>query len=214
MIISVEGNIGSGKSTLVKLLKEKLPCDKFYFLQEPVKEWEKIKDENNITILEKFYNDQNKYAFSFQMMAYISRLAMLKKAIKEFPDHIIITERCLNTDRFVFAKMLHDDKKIEKINYNIYLKWFDNFINECKIDYHIYVKVNPKICFERIKIRNREGENIPIEYLIKCDNYHNDWLDSMDNVLIINNELDNNNMQYDFNNILNEIQPIFLLGIN
>ena len=212
MIISVEGNIGSGKSTLVRLLKDKLSSDKFYFLQEPVEEWNQIKDDNNITILEKFYKDQNKYAFSFQMMAYISRLAMLKKAIKDYPNHIIITERCLNTDRFVFAKMLYDDKKIEKINYNIYLKWFDNFINECKIDYHIYVNVNPNICFERIKVRNREGENIPLEYLIKCNNYHNEWLKSMDNVLYVNNELNSNNILYNFDNILKEIKPIFFLS--
>ena len=40
-----------------------------------------IKDENGVTILEKFYSDQNKYSFSFQMMAYISRLKLLKDTI-------------------------------------------------------------------------------------------------------------------------------------
>ena len=73
IIFSVEGNIGSGKSTLVKCLSKCLPKSlrnhEIIFLQEPVDVWNTIKDENGVTILEKFYADQNKYAFSFQMMA-------------------------------------------------------------------------------------------------------------------------------------------------
>ena len=48
-IFSIEGNIGSGKSTLVKILKEQLFTangKKIIFLQEPVDEWESIKDES------------------------------------------------------------------------------------------------------------------------------------------------------------------------
>ena len=43
-IISIEGNIGSGKSTVVNSLKQYYSNDKIYFLEEPVSEWEKIKD--------------------------------------------------------------------------------------------------------------------------------------------------------------------------
>mgnify|MGYP003333660748 FL=1 len=65
-IFSVEGNIGSGKSTLVKMLKEYLIIandKKVVFLQEPVDEWESIKDESGESILEKFYGNQQKYHF-------------------------------------------------------------------------------------------------------------------------------------------------------
>lgn len=61
-IISLEGNIGSGKSTLFKALKE--TCDpmclrekKIIFLEEPVDEWCQIKDTNNHSILDLFYQD-------------------------------------------------------------------------------------------------------------------------------------------------------------
>ena len=47
---------------------------------------------------------QKNNAFPFQMMAYISRLSLLKNAIRENPDSIIICERCLQTDKYVFAK--------------------------------------------------------------------------------------------------------------
>ena len=64
------------------------------------------------------------------MMAYISRLNKLKEAIDSLKlkeNAVIVTERSLMTDKFVFAKMLYDEKKIEKIEYNIYNKWFDSF---------------------------------------------------------------------------------------
>ena len=112
-VISIEGNIGSGKSTLLSHLKQSLSAEnvpQIIFLQEPVDEWENIKDEQGNTMIQKFYGDQTKYSFSFQMMAYISRLALLKKSIEENPSAIIITERSLFTDKFVFAKMLYDSK--------------------------------------------------------------------------------------------------------
>ena len=57
-IFSIEGNIGSGKSTLVKELKKSVPNildKKVVYVQEPVNEWSKIKDKKGETILEKFY---------------------------------------------------------------------------------------------------------------------------------------------------------------
>ena len=63
-IFSIEGNIGSGKSTLVENLKEKLPLlngKQIIYVSEPVNEWSTIKDEEGETILEKFYANQEKY---------------------------------------------------------------------------------------------------------------------------------------------------------
>ena len=174
-IISLEGNIGSGKSTLLAKMEYYFREERnIVFLQEPVKEWETIKDAEGNTMLQKFYADQEKYSFSFQMMAYISRLALLKKTAKENPGAIIITERSLFTDRYVFAKMLHDDKKIEDVNYAIYLKWFDTFAEDFKLDGVVYLKTDPEVCSERIHRRSRVGEEgIPLEYLQKCHEYHN-----------------------------------------
>jgi deoxyadenosine/deoxycytidine kinase len=187
-IISIEGNIGSGKSTLLANLKKHFKENAhIIFLKEPVDEWSKIKDENGTTILEKFYADQEKYSFSFQMMAYISRLKILRDTIKNILDnnynnekkHIIITERSLFTDKMVFAKMLYDNGKIEYINYQIYLNWFDTFANEFPINKIIYVKTCPEICHERIRIRHRDGEDIiPVDYLKSCSEYHNNMLNT------------------------------------
>ena len=69
-------------------------------------------------------------------------------------------------------------KKIEYINYQIYLNWFDTFSEEFPVNKVVYVKTEPEICHLRIVTRSREGEsNIPIEYLQNCNNYHNNMLD-------------------------------------
>ena len=185
-IYSIEGNIGSGKSTLVTMLKRKFNNNKIVFLDEPVDVWTSIKDKSGETVLSKFYADQDKYAFSFQMMAYVSRVARLREAVRENPNAIIITERCVLTDKNVFAKMLYDDDKIEDINYQIYLKWFDEFSKDLPIIGIIYVKASPNICYDRVVIRARDGETIPLSYLENCHNYHEDWLKEQEVVLTLN----------------------------
>ena len=181
LIFSIEGNIGSGKSTLVNLLnKQILSIDgkTVVFIQEPVNIWNSIKDKDGTTMIEKFYENQEKYAFSFQMMAYISRIHILKETIKNYPHSIIITERSVCTDKNVFAKMLYDDNKIEEINYQIYNKWFEEFIRDIPLTGIIYITTTPEKSLERINIRNRKGEQIPIEYLQKCHEYHNNWMNN------------------------------------
>ena len=121
IIVSIEGNIGTGKSTLIKMMENFKTSKPIIFLQEPVDEWTKITDKEGEPILTKFYADSKKWAFSFQMMAYISRLAVLRKTIRENPDSIILSERSLLTDKWVFAKMLHDDGIICDIDYKIYM---------------------------------------------------------------------------------------------
>lgn len=189
VIISIEGNIGSGKSTLLEKLIKKYSVSnpkKIIFLKEPVDEWETIKDENGCTMLQKFYSNQEKYSFSFQMMAYISRLALLKKTIEENRNAIIITERSLSTDRHVFAKMLYDNGKIEHVNYQIYLNWFDTFSNDFPIETIIYVKTSPEICHKRILQRSRIGEDIiPLEYLQSCNDYHDTMISVYEDTLVL-----------------------------
>jgi len=196
IIVSIEGNIGSGKSTLLENLRKIYNENmNVVFLKEPVDEWEKIKDENGVTILEKFYRDQDKYSFPFQMMAYVSRLKLLRDTLKnistkEGPKTIIITERSLYTDKMVFAKMLFDSKKIEYVNYQIYLSWFDTFSEEFPVHKVIYVKTDAEICHSRIAMRSRNGEsNIPLDYLQNCGIYHNEMLDKTSMNCVCNDQL-------------------------
>jgi len=178
-IITIEGNIGSGKSTLINRLKQENKNGLLYFLPEPVDQWNTIRDTRGVTILELYYGNKKKYSFSFQMMAYITRLSQIRNYIKTLPsDAIIITERCLYTDRYVFAKMLYDTGFIEEIEYTIYIRWFNEFEEYSKLDKIIYIKTDPEVCRDRINKRNRKGEeNIPLNYLQDCHDYHEKWMD-------------------------------------
>ena len=209
-IYSIEGNIGSGKSTLVRILKKFFKDNNnIIFADEPVDEWMSIKDNSGENILSKFYKDQYKYGFSFQMMAYISRISILKKLVKDNPNSIIFTERSVYTDKKVFAQMLYDQGKIEQIDFIIYNKWFEHFLDEIDITGVIYIKTDPVNCFERIIKRNRKGETIPLEYLEMCHNYHEKWLDEQTNVqrfdgnFNLNEDIDS--YSYMINNIVSSI---------
>ena len=209
-IVSIEGNIGSGKSTLLERIREEYKDNQYIrFLREPVDEWEKIKDKDGNTMLQKFYADQKEYSFAFQMMAYISRLTIVRENVREIMKeiqeaktagnmvnkYIIITERSLYTDKYVFAKMLYDQGKIEDVKYQIYLNWFDEFAKDFPVNDVIYVNTDPTKCYERIHKRARVGEEvIPLDYLACCHKYHNEFLDDQigikTNKLILDGNMD------------------------
>ena len=176
LIVSIEGNIGSGKSTLINKLKKEFTSvgmTPVIYIDEPVKVWNTIMDENGDNIIKKYYEDQKKYAFQFQMMAYITRITELRKAMDKYNgDCIIITERSIETDKEVFAKMLYETKTLDTISYTIYLK------------------TTPETALERVVKRNRPGETIPIEYLRDCHDRHERWLQNRNKVLLLNGERD------------------------
>ena len=183
--ISIEGNISAGKSTIFNYIKT-LPLDNVSFADEPLKKWENIKDTNNMNALECFYANPNKNAFCFQVLAYITRLQELLEIIKLYPSNSIITERCVETDKAVFAKMLYESGHISSIEWETYNYWYNNFIEVAKVNIIIYVKTDPIKCYERIQSRNRSGENsITLEYLQQCHNKHEEWINSIDIPVIV-----------------------------
>lgn len=210
-LISIEGNIGSGKSTLLNELKVRYGANpSFVFVDEPVEEWEKIKDENGKNIIENFYSNKKKYSFPFQILAYVTRLKNLKHAMGTNKNKIVVCERSLYTDQLVFAKMLFEAKEMELITYTIYMEWVATF-SFIKVDKVVYVNSSPLVCYTRVLTRNRTGEdNIPIEYLETCGNYHNEMIASISSeckILKLDGNLDINEMKKsnDWENRMTEV---------
>jgi deoxyadenosine/deoxycytidine kinase len=185
IVLSFEGNIGAGKSTILSKLQTYIEYHsseipgKLLFMKEPVDQWTSITHpESGENILQKFYADPKTNAFAFQIMAYTTRMNTLKQLItdnhKEGEQLIIICERCLETDKEVFAKMLYDDGMIDELHYQIY-----NLVsleNPYKTSGIIYLETDPDVCYERINRRSRSGEqSILIDYLKKCHDYHETW---------------------------------------
>ena len=206
MIVTIEGNIGSGKSTIINYLKN-LDNENIVFVDEPVDEWLNIKS-NGKNALELFYEDQEKNSFWFQILAYITRLRNLLETVKTNPNKIIITERSIYTDKYVFAQMLFDSGKINDIEFQTYNYWFDTFENDTKINVILYVNTHPEECMNRIKTRNRSEENsVELEYLIGCHNKHVEWLKNEKNskIIYINGHQDKENMKKEVLQFVNSI---------
>lgn len=186
MLISIEGNIGSGKSTIINYLKS-INSDNIIFVDEPVSEWTNI---NGVNALDHFYKDQKNNSFWFQILAYITRLKKLLDVIKNNKNKIIISERSIYTDKYVFAQMLYEMGYLNEMEWLTYNYWFDSFKEETKIDVVLYVNTDPEECYNRIHKRNRSEEinSITVEYLKKCHKKHLNWLSDNDdfNVIEIN----------------------------
>ena len=229
LIASIDGNIGSGKTTgkaklreyIMSLKKNKIAVDdSIIFVDEPTCEWEQIKDENGVPILTNLYTDVKRYAFRFQMMAYITRLKKIRQALRTPKVKLIITERCLLTDAHVFAKMLYDDGKIEQDEYDIYTRWFDEFAKEVEPSCIIYFKASTEVCMKRIQKRNRPGENISFDYLEECNKYHDEWLNSIPSkiiipTLILNADVDADVYEYssDIYHFINSLRASKTVGV-
>jgi deoxyadenosine/deoxycytidine kinase len=192
-IISIEGNIGTGKTTFLNKLKEKI--NDSVFIKEPVDIWLGLKDNSGENILEKFYKNPKRWCYTFQNLAFITRLNSILDEYYETDKKFIFSDRITVSDRKIFATMSKEDGLMDEIEWNIYNFWYNNeFINklvENKI-YYIYLKSDPETCLKRINKRNRSEEiNITLDYLNKLHNLHEKWLtDNKKNVLILDNNSD------------------------
>lgn len=187
IIISIEGNIGVGKTSLMDLLKKQF--NDVEFIYEPVDEWLNIKDENGKDLLHTFYDDKKRYGYLFQNIAYITRMEKIVNSILNSEKKYIFLDRSLDADLNTFAKILYDTKYTNEIEWNAYNKWndfFNRYFGNCVDHKIIYLRCSPDTAYKRIHIRNRESEkNIDLEYLNLVHQYHDDWLLNIKNNITI-----------------------------
>jgi len=184
----IEGNVGTGKSTFLQKLKE-VGLDVIF---EPVDIWTSIKNDNGKTLLEEFYNDQKRYAYTFQSIAFRTRVQNIENSKVN-----TVIERSIFTDRNVFAKTCYENGMMNEIEWNDYTSWFDWLATSFSINPkgYIYLRASPDISYDRIKKRSRSGEEtIPFDYLNELHKKHENWLLDEPNVLIldVNEDFENN----------------------
>ena len=186
IIISIEGNIGAGKSTMINHIKNLHP--EWNIIDEPVDSWLGMKDENGKSLLECFYENKKRWSYTFQNCAFITRYTSLMNAVKDWKENpntkyksnVFITERCLLTDRYVFAEMLHENGDLNELEWILYTKWFDTFSSMCNINGIVYITTEYNTCSDRIKWRSRKGESdIPINYLESLEIQHDKWIHNL-----------------------------------
>lgn len=181
-IISIEGNIGSGKTTLFEKLKKDIRDPNVVFLREPVDIWNHITNKENENILTKYYDNQEKYAFAFQTLILQTRSQLFQDIMRNPNIKLIICERSIQADKDIFAKMLYNDGKMDDIMFSTY-KYFYNQI-KIPLSGVVYINTDAFECKNRVHIRNRKGETMSLGYLKKCEAYYEEWIQYHDHISI------------------------------
>ena len=199
----IEGNIGSGKSTLCKMLEEQ--SDNIEVICEPVQEWKNMFDDNTSkNLLQVYYEDQNRWGFTFQLFGLFTRI---KDVLFTQTKDLRFVERSIFSYKNVFTRFLFEKGKISSLEWKMYNEWFDWFSRdifreENKPNGFIYIRANPQTSFNRMLKRERSEEKcVPIDYLIDVNNYHTEWLNSEQNVLIIDVDQDFENTPEEWHRI-------------
>ncbi len=220
--ISFEGNIGNGKSTLLKKLSEDPEFSHLFIpLYEPVDEWIEMKDEEGKNLLQKYYEDKNRWSYTMQTFAFLTKMKNIKNAMQNiFENDLpkrIIAERSLLTDFHIFAKSCRDSSHMNILEWNIYQSWFNYSYREYTRKYlmntrpkFIYLRLDPHMSLERIHKRNRkEEQGIPFEYLDNLHTLHEEWLMSpemAEDVCVIDATVDFEMNEEEYERIKNTIQ--------
>jgi deoxyguanosine kinase len=207
MLFSIEGNIGSGKSSLSKILKEQL--NNTVIFDEPVQDWNSFTDENNNTVLKNFYSDKTKYGFQFNMVIYATKFNYLTTINKA---KLTILERSYLSDFNVFLKMLYDNKNISKIEYKISELLFTTTKSLYPINKIIYLRTSFEVCYNRYLKRNRQGEILDKDYLLMLHNYHDHYFLHHPDVIIIDGDIEFEDDKQRQDVIVNQIKQV--LNIN
>lgn len=187
--IVIDGNIGSGKSTILKLLRNK---NDFNVINENVEDWKPY--------IAQFYKNMTNASLSFQMKVLHHHLEVYNN-IKDEKNHYIL-ERSPLSCIHVFGKNLLNNYFLSQLdmdlmsNYNKTFGWYPNFI--------IYIKTDPEICLKRIRERARENETISLDYLKDLDKLYTElYINNKDtiikntNVIIIDGNKDKEEVHKD-----------------
>jgi len=179
-IISIEGNIGTGKSTFVNYLKTHASTvDNCIFLEEPLSIWQQLQDEQSRNILQLFYTDKTRWTFTFQLSVLLSRIQLLMDTIKEHPTKTIVIERSICSDRNIFAKLSYSQSYMTVLEWNLYNSWFDMVTthSSCVPTEYVYLHTDPETCYSRMVKRSRTEESeVSLEYIHLVHNAHTEWL--------------------------------------
>ncbi|MCK4357711.1 MAG: deoxynucleoside kinase [Candidatus Cloacimonetes bacterium] len=162
--IAIAGNIGVGKTTMTKLISEKLGWQAFY---EPVIENPYLDD---------FYKDMSRWSFHLQVY-FLSKRFEIQKMI--FENNIsCVQDSTIYEDAEIFARTLHKQGFMNERDFNNYQELFKNMTYYLRVpNLIVYLRASLDELLLRIKQRGRESEKtIPPEYLGELNHAYEKWI--------------------------------------
>jgi len=180
MHIAVAGNIGSGKTTLTKLLSKHYNWECHF---ENVEENPYLND---------FYDDMQRWSFNLQIYYLNSRFTQLQE-IKQ-SDKNIIQDRTIYEDAFIFAPNLHSMGLMTTRDFENYFSLFnllESFI--AAPDLLIYLRGSVSKLVEHIQQRGRDyEESIRLDYLKRLNERYEAWISTYDKGKLLIVDVDEN----------------------
>lgn len=173
--VSIEGNIGSGKSTCIKFF------NKFHNVEhhtEPLHEWRDVSGHNLLSLM---YSDQKKWIFTFQHYVHLSRLKIQTSHPCNSNITVKMFERSVQNSRYCFVENARRQNFLEDPEYQTLLAWYD-YTEKCldtSLDLIVFLKTSPQVVWERVMRRGRAEESeVPLEYLQQVHDSYESWLNS------------------------------------
>lgn len=155
-IFSLEGNIGSGKSTFLKMLAREIADVEI--LAEPVCSWQSV-GEKGFNLLDHYYKDPARWGLTFQQYALMTRVQTWRSYQQSESEAASrISERSVLADKHIFAACMRDSNYLSDDEYSLYLSTYDGLLEMMGIRPLagiIYLKCDPSVCQNRIRRRNR-----------------------------------------------------------
>ncbi len=196
IFVAVAGNIGTGKTTLTKMLSQRFGWEAHF---EVVAENPYLAD---------FYRDMRRYSFPLQIFFLNSRFKAHQTVTER--TNSAIQDRTIYEDAAIFARNLFEQGQMEERDYQNYLELYRvmaGFLNPP--DLIIYLRKSLPKLKERIAQRGRDYEkNIPDEYLSSLNRYYDDWMDSYDvgkKLIVESDHLDFIDRPEDFDQLCQQI---------
>ena len=173
MHIAIAGNIGSGKTTLTKLLAKRYGWKQHF---EPV-------DDN--PYLADYYEDMTRWSFNLQIYFLNKRFRDVVEISKS--KETIIQDRTIFEDARIFAPNLHDMGMMSDRDFANYTDLFDLMMSLVELpDLMIYIKSSIPTLVSHIQKRGREYEkSIRIDYLEGLNRRYEDWIASYKGKLMV-----------------------------
>ena len=156
-IYALEGNIGAGKTTIMKIISSHF--NDVEFVEEPVAQWQNL---GGMNLLDAFYSDPKRWGFSFEFYSMLTKIqALLKAADSDKP--IIIIERSILSNK-VFMDLSNELGKLDKMEYCMLMNTYNFYLEHVypMLSGIIYLDTPVEECIRRITKRNR-GEECTIE---------------------------------------------------
>ena len=173
MHIAIAGNIGSGKTTLTKMLASQYGW---------IPKFESV-DFN--PYLADFYEDMARWSFNLQIYFLNKRFKEVIEISKS--EDTIIQDRTIFEDARIFAPNLHSQGYMSDRDFENYTDLFDLMMSLVKLpDLMIYIRSSIPNLISQIEKRGRDYEqSIRIDYLTGLNNRYEEWIKTYKGRLII-----------------------------